>query len=92
MEIAGQQELPTGTELLTHYFSRIPYIHLTRKQGPLHQDLSKHQEVCSPLFSCDKSVCRFRGPPWCDLKVDPERYCSYGSYELLVRNVAHEMN
>ena len=28
----------------------------------------------------------------CNKKVDPERYVSCGSYELLVSNVAHQMN
>ena len=76
---------------MTRHFRRIPVEHLTRRRGPLHQDLSNHQEVCSPLFWCGKSGCGFWGPPWCDLKVDPEIYCACGSYYLLVSNVAYQM-
>ena len=50
-----------------------------------------HQQG-NPRGETDKSVYGFLGPPWCNSKVDPERYVSCGSYKLLVNKVAHEMN
>ena len=44
-----------------------------------------------PHDKSDKSDGGFLGPPLCIKKVDPEIYVSFGSYELLVRNVAHQM-
>ena len=43
-----------------------------------------------PSDESDKNDCEFLGPSWCNKKVDPERYVPCGSYELLVRNVAHQ--
>ena len=54
------------------------------------QGLSKNW--VSPLFWCDESCCGYMGPSWYNLKVDPEIYGSFGSYKLLVSNVAHQMN
>ena len=34
----------------------------------------------------------FLEPPWCNKKVDPEKNDSYGSYELLINNVALQIN
>ena len=38
-----------------------------------------------------KLIVVFWGPFWCNRKVNPETYVQYGSYELLVRKVAHQM-
>ena len=40
----------------------------------------------------DQSVWWDLGLYKCNLKVDPKRYGSYGSYELLVKNIGPQMN
>ena len=48
----------------------------------------------SGFHHCDiseKSDCSFLGPPCCNRKIDPERYVSFGSYELFVSNVTHQI-
>ena len=41
-----------------------------------------------PCDESDKSDGGFLGPPRCNKMVNPERYVSFGSYELLVTNLA----
>ena len=59
----------------------------------LYQGLSKHQEAgFTPVTKVKKNYCGFLGPSWFNKKVDPEIYVSFGPYELLVSNVAHQLN
>ena len=53
------------------------------------------QALRSEFHSCDKSDKCFRGflgPLLCNRKVFPEKYVSCGLYELLLRNLSHQMN
>ena len=48
----------------------------------------------SEFHPCDKSDkidCGFLGPSWCNKMVNPKTYVPYGSYELLLSNVAHQI-
>ena len=45
-----------------------------------------------PGDESDKSFGGFLGPTGFNKKVNSERYVSFGSYELLVSNIAHQMN
>ena len=64
-----------------------------RENKSLNQGLSKHQEVrFTPVTKVKKGYCGFLEPPWCNKKIDPERYVSCGSYELLVSNGAQQKN
>ena len=58
----------------------------------VNQGLSKHQEVSStPVTKLTKLIVVILGPSWCIKKVNPETYVPFGSYELLLSNVAHQM-
>ena len=52
-----------------------------------YQQIPRH--VFHPLFWCDKSV---GGTFFVRLKVDPDRFGSFSSDELLESNVAHQIN
>ena len=59
----------------------------------LYRGLSKDQEVgFTPVTKVTKIYCCFLGPFWCNKQVYPEGQVSCGSNELLVNNVAHQMN
>ena len=45
-----------------------------------------------PRDESEKIDCGFLVPSWCSKKVNPETYVPCGSYELLLSNVAHQMN
>ena len=44
-----------------------------------------------PRDESEKKDCGFLGPSRCNKKVNPETYVQFGSYELLLSNVAHQM-
>ena len=54
--------------------------------------ISKSDQARKQESEGKKSVCGFLGPPGCFKNVDPERYVSCGSYELLVRILANQIN
>ena len=45
-----------------------------------------------PRENSDTIDCGILGRSWCNKNVDPEKKVSCGSYELFVRNEAHQMN
>ena len=45
-----------------------------------------------PRDESEKNDCGFLGPAWCSKKVNHETYVPCGSHELLLSNVAHQMN
>ena len=45
-----------------------------------------------PRDASEKNNCGFLGPSWCSKKVHPETFVPCGLYELLLSNVAHQMN
>ena len=58
----------------------------------LYQGLSKHQEVCFTIvMKVEKNYCDFMGPSWCNIKVDPEKLVTFGSYKPLVSYVEHQI-
>ena len=44
-----------------------------------------------PRDESDKVDCGCVGPSWRNKKVNPETYVPFGSYELLLINLAHQM-
>ena len=58
----------------------------------VYQGLSKHQEVSStPVMKVKKLIVVFWDLLGAIKKINPETYVLYGSYELLLSNVAHQM-
>ena len=64
--------------------------------GSHHMPTSRSEQAPGREFHPrDKSEnidCGFLGPSWCSKKINPETYVPCGSNELLLSNVAHQMN
>ena len=78
---------------LDFYSVEVPSVIYTTKNEVDHISRSEQapRSGFHPPDKSDNSVAGFLGPRWYNKKVDPGRYVSCGSYELVVSNIAPQI-